>query len=114
MLHITMVVLVGLFMRFYVDGRVFFLTHKLALTQANGTVVHERVLSPVQRDVTTIISILASTARAAGALWLAGIDLRCIFLFMKRGGVTLAGLQSMFGRSLPGEFMIGLNTYTGC
>jgi hypothetical protein len=101
-----MVVLVALFMRFYVDGHTFFLAHTLSLLQADGTITHERVVAPVQRDITTIISILASTARGAATFWLAGIDMRCIFLFMKRGGVTFEGLQSMFGRSLPGEFMV--------
>jgi hypothetical protein len=61
------------------------------------------VLLPVQSDITTLISILASSARAAATLWIAGIDLRCIFLFMRTGGITFEGLKSMFGGSLPGE-----------
>ena len=70
----------------------------------------------MQSDVTTIISLLASTARGAATFWLAGIDLRCVFLFMKRGGITFEGVQSTFRKSLPGEFMAelipALNTQT--
>ena len=93
-------------MGLYIDGRQFFLSHTLTLRQADGTFTHETVHTPVQRDITTIISLLASTARGAATFWLAGIDLRCIFLFMKRGGVTFEGLQSTIRRSLPGESMV--------
>jgi len=110
-----MVILVGLFMRFYIDGRQFLLNHDLALEQADGTVTHEHTLQPVQRDITTIISIFASTARAASTLWIAGLDLRCIFLFMQRGGMTYDGLKSMFGKSFPGEFVFEKKKpLTGC
>lgn len=101
--QIFMVILVGIFMRFYVDGREFLLSHHLSLTQADGSIIPKLVLLPVQSDITTLISILASSARAAATLWVAGIDLRCIFLFMRTGGITFEGLKSMFGGSLPGR-----------
>jgi hypothetical protein len=101
-----MVIVVGIFMRFYVDGRQFLLSHHLDLMQADGSTTTQMVFLPVQSDITTIISILATTARAASTLWVAGIDLRCVFLFMQRGGVTFEGVKSMFGGSLPGEFIV--------
>ena len=100
-----MIFLVIVFMLFYVDGHQFFLSHRLSLAQADGSVTRQFVFLPVQSDITTIISLLASSARLASTLWVVGIDLRCVFLFMERGGVTFEGLKSVIGGSLLGEFI---------
>jgi hypothetical protein len=89
-------------MLFYVNGRQFTISHHLSLAQADGSVTRKLVYQPIQSDITTIISILASTARLASTLWVIGIDLRCVFLFLDWGGVTFKGLKSMVGGSLPG------------
>jgi hypothetical protein len=75
------------------------------LAKADGSVIRKLVYLPVQSDITTIIFILASAARLASTLWVIGIDLRCVFLFMERGGVPFDGLKSMIGGSLPGTFV---------
>ena len=104
-----LVILIGLFMHF-IDGRQFLLSHHLVLTQVDGSVTSKLMFQPVQSDITTIISILASTARVLSTLWAAGLDLRFIFLFMQRGGITFEGLKSMplyegSVLQIPGECM---------
>lgn len=103
-----MVILIGVFMHL-IDGRQFLLSRHLNFRGLDGSSIRKYVFLPVQSDITTIITILASTARVASTLWAAGLDLRCIFLFMEKGGITLEGLKRMpFAEGsllVPGKLM---------
>jgi len=99
--HLTFVALTSLGVLYYVDGRHFHTSHRRdQIIQADGSTTPSDY-SILQSDITTIISILASVARILGAWWATDITWRCIFLFMEKGGLSLQGVERMFGGFPP-------------
>jgi len=75
-------------------------SRRIDIERADGSFVRLGY-TPLQSDITTLISILASLTRVTGAAWAARIEWRCIFLFMTDGGITFRGLGRMFNKFLP-------------
>ena len=98
--HFITVVFVNGFM-VAIRSRQFALTsRRIEVKQTDGSLVHLGYI-PLQSDITTLISILATLTRVAGASWATRIEWRCIFLFMADGGLSFGALTRMFNRFPP-------------
>ncbi len=99
--HLSFFALTSLGVLYYVDGRHFHTSHRRdQIIQADGSTTPSEY-NILQSDITTILSILASVTRILGAWWATDITWRCIFLFMEKGGLSLHGVERMFGGLPP-------------
>jgi len=92
-----MIAMTSLVVLFYVDGLHAYTTHRrVQVIQTDGSSISSGY-KLLQSDVTTLISFLASLSRIVGAWWAGDIAWRCVFLFMEKGGISLQGVNRMFG-----------------
>jgi len=95
--HLSFVALTSFVLLYYVNSRHFHTTHHHnQIIQADGSTTPSEYYI-LQSDIMTIVSILASVARILGAWWATDITWHCIFLFMEKGGLSLQGVERMFG-----------------
>jgi len=93
--HFSMTAAVAVFVLVYVKNHLFSTTtRQVQVMQADGSIIRAGY-RPLQSDITTTVSALASTTRLIGTLWASDVVWRCLFLFTMKGGVSLKGAKQM-------------------
>ena len=96
--HFLMTIFVA-FVTLYIIGspdRVYNLNHRRPqFTDLDGVETEARIkyTRPLQSDITTLLSILASGTRAAAAWWAGKLLWRYAFMLMEKGEITIAGFS---------------------
>ena len=78
-LHLLSVLTLIIVIKTFVDGQDFNLQSRKAMAR----------FTPLQSDITTVVSGGVAIVRSFAAMWSASIVWRCIFMLMKSGGISL-------------------------
>ena len=84
-LHLSTLIILITALKSYIDGNDFNLHSRTALTD----------LTPLQSDVTTAVSSCIALQRSFAAMWSGSMYLRCIFILMEKGGISLQQIDSL-------------------
>ncbi len=84
-LHLSIVVILIIALKSYIDGHDFNLYSRTALTHS----------TPLQSDITTAVSSCIAFQRFFAAMWSGSMYLRCIFILMEKGGISLQQINSL-------------------
>lgn len=96
-LHLLLVLVLGLFVSIYVDGRVFNVTQRSkTIMISNGSIIHSPYI-PLQTDIVTIISSGIAISRARAGWWSTATAWRCSLLLMEKGGISLREMHQIIG-----------------
>ncbi|QRW25211.1 hypothetical protein RhiXN_07160 [Rhizoctonia solani] len=104
LLHFLLLLGIFLFMRLYVQRRHFnFNERRPWVKLRNGTEVPWVYYSPLQSDITTILSFALAGLRLVTACWVGSLCWRCAFILMREHGLKHRDLRSMvsYGIMLP-------------
>jgi len=103
--HFAMSAATVTFMVVYVSGRPFGIRERRAsFVESNGsrgTVEHP---TPLQTDITTLLSVALALTRMCGGCWCTAMCSRCAFLLLEKDGMYLKDLAWMFDWGLPASF----------
>jgi len=84
-LHLLTLFILITALKSYIDGHDFNLHSRTALTD----------LTPLQSDITTAVSSCIALIRSFAAMWSGSMYLRCIFILMEKGGISLQQIDSL-------------------
>jgi hypothetical protein len=100
--HFALTVLVSMTCLRFLDGRTFNVnSRRPQYREVDGSLSHVTSYTPLQSDITTIVSLAATITRVAGGWWATGYIWRCIFVSMERGGISAKGVSQAISSSLP-------------
>jgi hypothetical protein len=85
LLHFLIVVIVMAILRNHIDGHHYNLEKRFSLSG----------FTPLQSDITTIISTSVTLYRLCATIWSGAVLWRCIFILLGNGGITLEKIDSL-------------------
>lgn len=114
-LHFLLSVGLTATMWIYVNNHLFNIHHRRArYAEVDGTQTTLPHATPLQTDVTTVLSIILSIIRSLGGAWFASVCWRCAFILLEKDGMRLKDFNNMVARSFPFTFVFysrGKNGY---
>ncbi|KAG8841020.1 hypothetical protein FRC20_005298, partial [Serendipita sp. 405] len=96
----------------YVNGNDFLVARRHTIINFDGTTSPYDRYSPLQSEITTLISLMATVTRLAGGLWCGNILWRCILYCMEQGGISLGGVKRLIESHPPSFHHIGYKRNT--